>query len=159
MLSDVGVNHVGGDGGHLVKPGFAELALYVVFGGKAKAAVVLQTNIGRFPTGFGGEVLGHIRFGAAGLLCIKQSAGFVAHQVGSFHFDIGIGNRKLHPLVLPDGAAKDLTLLGVLADAVDKPVAITNAFGGDQGALGVQAIQDVFKALPFLPYEVVYGQL
>ena len=40
-------------------------------------------------------------------------------------------------------------------DPVDEPVAVADAFGGDQRALGVQAVEDVLEALPFLADQVL----
>jgi hypothetical protein len=45
--------------------------------------------------------------------------------------------------------------LTYLLTAVDEPVAVADAFGGDQRALGVQAVQDVLEALPFLADQVL----
>jgi len=49
MLADIGQNQIRGDGCHLIKPCLAEFALDILFGGKAKAAMRLQTHIGGFP--------------------------------------------------------------------------------------------------------------
>jgi hypothetical protein len=56
---------VGGDGGDEVEAGLAELALDVVLGGEAEAAVGLDADVGGFPGGLGAEVLGHVGLGAA----------------------------------------------------------------------------------------------
>src|SRR5262249_9301002 len=49
MLGDERQHQIGRDRRHLVEPRLAELALDVVFLGKAKAAMGLDRGIGRFP--------------------------------------------------------------------------------------------------------------
>ena len=115
----------------------------------------LQTHIRCLPAGLGGQVLGHVGLCAARLVRIEQPASFIAHQVGGLYFHISLGNRELHALVLADGPSEDDTVFHIFGDAVDEPVAVANAFGGNQRALGVQAIQDVFEALTFLPDQVL----
>ena len=46
MLGHIRQDQVGGDGRHLIQTGLAELALDVVFIGKAEAAVGLQAGVG-----------------------------------------------------------------------------------------------------------------
>ena len=48
-----------------VQARLAELALDVVLGGEAEAAVRVEARVGRLPGGLGGEQLGHVRLGAA----------------------------------------------------------------------------------------------
>jgi hypothetical protein len=88
---------------------------------------------------------------------VEQAAGFPAHQVGRFDLDVRFGDRELHALVLADRAAEHDAVLHVGAHAVDEPVAVADAFGGDQGALGIQAVQDVLEALAFLADQVLAG--
>ena len=57
MLGEVGEDKVSGDGRDLVEPCLAELALDIVLGGEAKAAVRLEADVGRFPRSVGGEQL------------------------------------------------------------------------------------------------------
>ena len=38
---------------------------------------------------------------------------------------------------------------------VDEPVAVADAFGGDQRALGIEAVEDVLESLPFLADQVL----
>jgi hypothetical protein len=49
MLAEMRQDQVGRYRRHLVEPGFAELALDVVFGGEAEAAVGLQADVGGLP--------------------------------------------------------------------------------------------------------------
>src|SRR5688572_5339137 len=67
VLGDVAEDQVGRDRSDLVQPRLAELALDVVFAREAEAAVHLQAHVGRLPARLGGQVLGHVGLGAAGL--------------------------------------------------------------------------------------------
>ena len=49
MLGDIRQDQVGRDRRDLIKAGFAELSLDVVFTGKAEAAMELQAGIGCLP--------------------------------------------------------------------------------------------------------------
>src|SRR5437588_6667766 len=66
VLGEVGEDQVGGDRRHQVEPVLAELALDVVLGGEAEAAMRLQADVRCLPGSLGGEVLRHVGLGAAG---------------------------------------------------------------------------------------------
>jgi hypothetical protein len=68
------------------------------------------------PRGLGGQVLGHVGLGAAGLVGVEQAAGLPAHQVGGLDLDVGLGDRELHALVLADRPAEHHALLDVRTD-------------------------------------------
>ena len=133
----------------MIKPCFAELAFNVVFVGKAESAMELNAGIRRFPTGFRSQVFGHVGLRAAGLLRVKQRASLPAHQVSGFNLDVRFGNGELHALVLPDGSAEDDAFAHVFGHPVNEPMAVADAFGSDQGAFGIQAIEDVFETMAF----------
>ncbi len=69
------------------------------------------------------------------------------------------GDGELHALVLPDGPAEYHTVAGVLRGLFDEPAAIADALGGDQRALGIQAVKDVAKALALLADQAAGGNL
>ncbi|MCY1231374.1 hypothetical protein D9M72_438210 [compost metagenome] len=117
----------------------------------------LQAGVAGFPAGLGRQVLGHVGLGAHRLVLVEQFAGLPAHQVGGFQLDERLGDRELHALVLADGAAEDFALADVLGDAVHEPVAVADALGGDQGALGVEAVEDVLETLAFFADQVFLG--
>jgi len=119
----------------------------------------LNRGVGRLPGGFGGEVLGHIGLGTARLVGIKQLAGTPAHQIGGLGLDVAFSDRELHTLVLPDRAVKHTALARVARAPVDEPAGVADAFGGNQCALGVQAIEDVLKAFAILTNQVVHRDL
>jgi hypothetical protein len=72
------------------------------------------------------------------------------HQLGGAHLGIATRDRELDALVLPDRAAEHDAVLGVVSCALDEPLGIADAFGGDQHALGVHAREDVAEALALL---------
>ena len=72
---------------------------------------------------------------------------------------MGLGERELDALVLPNRAAKHLTLLRVTGCTIKEKARVANAFGGDQDAFGIHARQYVAEALPFLPDTVGGGDL
>ncbi len=70
--------------------------------------------------------------------------------------DSAIGNCT--PWLLADGPVEDHALGRVRGHAVHEPVAVAHALGGDQHALGVQAVEDVPEALAFLADQVLLGE-
>src|SRR5262249_39765678 len=58
VLSDVGQHQIVSDRRCLVEPRLAEFTLDVVLGGKAVAAMTIETGIGRFPGRLGTQVFG-----------------------------------------------------------------------------------------------------
>src|SRR5258706_15417950 len=65
MLGNVRQDEIGRDRRDLIELRLAELALDVIFFGKAKTAMGLDTGVGRVPGGVGRQHLGHIGFRAA----------------------------------------------------------------------------------------------
>ncbi len=62
-----------------------------------------------------------------------------------------IGNCT--PWFWPMGRSNTTRSLAYFGRAVDEPVTIANALGGDQRALGVQAVQRCLEALAFLAHQ------
>ena len=58
-------------------------------------------------------------------------------------------------MVLTNGSAKHHPVVGIAAGAVNEPIGVPNALGGNQYALGIQAIQNVGKAFALLADQVV----
>src|SRR5690606_39970942 len=84
-------------------------------------------------------------------------AGAPAHQVGGLDLDVGFGDGELHALVLADRATEHHAVAGVLGRLLGEPAAVADALGGDQGALGVQAVEDVAEALALFPDQAAGG--
>src|SRR5579884_371986 len=154
MLGDVGKDEVRRDGGNLIKAGLAELALDIVLGREAIAAEGLDRGVGGFPGGFGGKMLGHVGFGTAGLSAVEALGSVVAHQIGGADVRVRLGDREGDALVLTDWPAKDNALAGVFGGAIDEPVAVADALGGQQDALGIHAVEDIAEAIPFLADQI-----
>jgi hypothetical protein len=57
----------------------------------------------------------------------------------------------LDRLILADGAAKYDTLASIRGCLAQRGTAKTHRFRRDQNTLGVQAVQDIFKAAALLP--------
>jgi hypothetical protein len=159
VLANIRKDEVGGDGRHLVEPRLAEFALHVVLGCETEAAVGLQTDVGGFPGGVGCEQLSHVGFGAAGLAGVEERRRFVAHEICGAQVGVGAGDRELDALVLPDGAVENDALAGVAPRAIDEPETVADAFGGDEDAFGVHAIEDVAEALALFADEGLGGNL
>ena len=155
MLGQVGIDQVGGDRRDLVEPRLAELALDIVLLGEAEAAMRLQAHIGGGPGGIGGQQLRHVGFLAAGNLAVIHLRRALDHQRRRFRLRIGLGDRELDALILPDRAAEHLALIGIAGGLGDEPAGIADAFGGDQDALRIHAVQDVAEALAFLADQVL----
>src|SRR6266849_5213246 len=143
----------------LVQTRFTEFPLDVVLGGKAVAAVAIETGIGCLPGCFSTEVFGHIRLGPAWLPGIEHSRGFEAYEVCGFDRHVGLGNGKLHTLVGADGFPEDHPIFRVLHGFFNEPAPVTHRFRGYQDALGIHAIQDIGKPLALLADETVSRNL
>ena len=68
------------------------------------------------------------------------------HEFGGAHLGVGAGEGELNALVLADGSAEHLSVLGVGTGLSEEPLGVADALGGDQQALGVHAVQDVAEA-------------
>src|SRR5678815_3034197 len=90
-------------------------------------------------------------------MCIRDS--LVTHQVSRAHVGIRTSDRKLNPLVLADRPVEHHAFVGVAPRAIDEPIAVANALGGNQDALGVHAVEDVLEALPLLANQVLSRNL
>ena len=125
------------------------------YSAKPKPPSNWDAGVGRLPARLGRQVLGHVGLGAAGLPRVEQLAGAKAHQVGGRDLDPGLGDGERHALVLADRPAEDDALARIARHPVDEPVAVADALGGDQRALGVEPVEDVLEALAFLADQVV----
>ena len=62
-----------------IEPRLAKFSFDMKLSGKCKPAVGLHAHITGSPTCFGGEVLGHVRLCAAGLVGVVKCGGMVDH--------------------------------------------------------------------------------
>jgi hypothetical protein len=159
MLSHVGKDEIRRNRRHLVQARLTEFAFHVVFRCKAKSAVELQARIGSFPRSLRRQEQRHVGFRAATLLRVEQCARLVAHQVGGLNFDKRLRDGELHALVLPDGASENDAFLRVSGHFVYEPVAVSNTFGSNKCAFGVESVENVFEPLTFFSKEAFRRKL
>src|SRR5881392_1791332 len=132
MLPNVRQHQVIIDGRCLVQTGFTEFSLDVILGGKAVAAVAIETSISCLPGCFSTEVFGHIRLGPAWFPSIEHGRGLEAQEVCGFDRHVGLGNGKLHTLVRTNGFPEDHPLFRVLDGFFNEPAPVTHRFRGYQ---------------------------
>ena len=63
---------------------------------------------------------------------------------------------NLDALVLRDGPVENHTVVAVFSSAIDKPVAVADAFGGDQNTFRVHAVEDIAEAFALLADKVLF---
>ena len=117
----------------------------------------LQAGVGRFPGRVGGQELGHVRLRAAGQACVVEFGGLEAHQVRRANVRMRLGQGELYALVLSDRPPEHDPLAGVGAALIHEPVAIPDAFGRDQDALGVEPVEQRPETLALLADQVLHG--
>ena len=66
-----------------------------------------------------------------------------------------LGNRKLHALIAADRALEHNALVRIPRGALDEPVTVADTLGGDQCALGIQAVENVLETLALRADEVL----
>src|SRR5256885_13263398 len=69
-----------------------------------------------------------------------------SHQIGRLHVHVRARNWKLDALILSDGAVEYHALFRVPGGAIHEPAAVADAFGGNQNALRIQAVEEIAKA-------------
>src|SRR5687768_5609403 len=159
VLRDVGEHQVVVDRSDLVEARLAELALDVVLGREAEAAVGVEAHVRGLPRGLRGEKLGHVRLGAARPAGVEEARTLPAHEVRGLGVRVRARERQRHALVLPDRTAEDDPLLRVGRGAGDEPARVADAFGRDEDPLGVPAVDDVAEALALLADEILHRDL
>src|SRR5215210_1490815 len=150
VLGDVGEDQVRRDWGDLEEPGLAELALDVVLGVVAVAAVGLHRDVPRLPGRLRGQHQGHVRLGPGRFASLEELRCPEAHEVRGLHARVCLRYGELDPLILSYGTVEHDPLPSPLRGLVDEPAAVSDALGGDEDALGVHAVQDVAEALALL---------
>src|SRR4029450_11090913 len=101
-----------------------------------------------------GQQLRDVRLWPCRGAVIEQSCRLVSHQVCRTDVGIGPRGRKPDPRVLAKRPIEYDALARVSARPVDEPVAIADALGGDENPFGVDAVEQITKALPFLSDKV-----
>ena len=96
------------------------------------------------------KILGRVGLGAAFLAVVVEPGGLEGEQVGGLELHPALGQRMLNRLVLADRAAEHDALLGILGCLGECGLADADGLGGDQDALGIEAVQEIAEALAFL---------
>src|SRR6266446_3400735 len=92
-------------------------------------------------------------------VCRQTFAASIAHQTRRFHLDERLRDGKLYALIAADRPVEYDALVCILDGTLDEPITVADALGGDQRALGIQAVEDVLESLAFLPDQVLGGHL
>ena len=71
------------------------------------------------------------------------------HQFRCTHLCVAARDRKLHTLVLANGATKNVAFAGIIAGFFDEPFGVTNTFGGNEDTLGIHTRQNVTETFAF----------
>src|SRR5581483_4922407 len=166
VLGDVGEDEFLADRGDAGEAGLAEVALDVVLGGVAEAAVRLDRPVGGEEARFGGEVLGQVGLFAAGQPGVDEAAGFPDHEGGGPELGVGLGQGEGDALVLSDRAVEDDPLVGVGDGGPEGGPADAERFGGDEDPFGVEPVEEVPEAAALLAdpvrqgdHDIVIGRL
>jgi hypothetical protein len=137
--------------------GLAEVPLDVELLAVAEAAVHLQGDVGGEEAGLGAEELRRVGLPAARQPAVDQPGRLLHDLLGGVEADRGVGELEADALVLPDRAAEDLALLGVLdAAAQRRPADAERGVGADH-PLGVEPAEDGAEAVPDLADDVLVG--
>ena len=98
-------------------------------------------------------------FGEVGLLAARQPLvdavrSVVHHQRRRLQLGVGLCDREGDPLVLADGPAENLALVGILRRTIDEEPAVANALRGNENALRVHRPQNGLEAVALAPDDV-----
>ena len=151
MLRQIAEDEVRANRCNRIEPRFAKLAFYVIFFGETKTAKGLHAHVRCSPTRLRSEHFCHIGFSTRIAACIICFGGMMHHQLGCAHLCITARYRKLHALVLADGASEDLTVFRIISRFGDEPLGIADAFRRDQDAFRVHARKNIAEPFSFFP--------
>ena len=159
MLGHICRHQVVGHRCHQVQPRLSKLPLDAGLHGHAAAAVRRHRHLRSFPCRLGGEQFRHVRLGTAGFSGVKARRGLPAHQRGCLRAHEGAGDRELDALVGADGLSEHDPFASVGDRPFDEPARIADAFGGDQDALRVEAVEHLPEAGALIADERVGGEV
>ena len=78
---------------------------------------------------------------------IEQADRLFDHQIGGLGAGMGAGDGELNALVFADRAVEDPAFAGVRRRLGDEPPRVADGLGGDQDALGVEAVEQIPESL------------
>ena len=156
VLGDVGQDHLLADRGDAQQAGLAEVALDVVLGGVAEAAVGLHGAVGGEEPGLGGEVLGDVGLLAARQAGVDQRRPPRAPSASAARsLAWASASGKAMPWFLPIGRPNTTRSLAYAHRPPQGGPADAERLGGDQDALGVEPVEQVVEAAALLADAVV----
>src|SRR6185312_9796871 len=122
-----------------------QIALDVKFLGVAEAAMGHHRLLAGVEPRFAGEIFRRIRRRPARQALVVLPAGLQRHQPRRFQFHPVPGERMLDRLILANRTIEDDARPGIATGARQREVAKANSFRGNQDALRIHAVQDVFE--------------
>src|SRR5262249_15502454 len=137
-----------------IQPGFTELALHVVFGGKTIAAVGVKACVGGLPGCIRRQQFGHIGLRTARRPALEEPRRLESHQIRGLEMSVSECEGELHTLICTDGASEDDSFPGILGPPLNEPTAIADRFRGDEDALCIPSVDNVAKSLSFVANQV-----
>jgi hypothetical protein len=156
VLGHVRQDQVGRDRRHLVQPRLAELALDVVFAGKAEAAVVCRQALAASQEALAARYLAMLASAPQGW-CASNSGRPCSASGWRPRPRCSFGDRELHALVLADGAVEHHALGRVARRAVDEPVAVADASAAISVRSAFRPSRMYLKPLPSSPIRFSAG--
>src|SRR3954465_8974203 len=156
-LGDVAEDELRRDRRDAPEQRLAQIALDVVLGGIAVAAVRHYRLLAGVEAGLARQIFRAVRLRAAGLALVIEPRGLEHHQPGRLEAHPVGGERMLDRLVLSDRPVEHHALLRILRCPLDRAAAEADELGGNQDALRVHAVQDVLEALALLADAIVLG--
>src|SRR5882762_2035360 len=112
---------------------------------------------GRTEGGTPGEKLRRIRVGAAGLFAVVERGRFHRHQPCRLYGTPDFRERMLDGLVLADGPIEYHPLPCVARRATQRVLGDSGRTGGDDDALGVEAVEEVVEPPPLFADSILLG--
>src|SRR5205814_3413956 len=105
----------------------------------------------------GPEQFRAVGLGPARFAVIVEPRGTHRHLPRRFEIHPVLGERMLDTLILSNGTVEHNAFARVLRRAAERVLSDSNRFDRDQNSFGVEAMQDVRKALAFLADAVGFG--
>src|SRR6266404_8138838 len=143
-------NELWADRGDAGDQGFAQVALDMKFLGVAEAAVSHHGLLAGLKAGFSGEIFRGIGRWTTWQALIVLPASRERHQPRRLQLHPVFCERMLDRLVLADRPVEHVAFLCVGGGTRKRDLAQSNRFGGDQDALRVHAMQNIFEAAAFV---------
>ena len=100
------------------------------------------------------EVFGEVCLLTARQPLVDAVRSVVHHQRRRLQLGVSLCDREGDPLVLADGPAENLALVGILRRTIDEEPAVANALRGNENTLRVHRPQHGLEAVALTPDDV-----